>query len=507
MHNPFCLLDWLMRIRGACLVVSVLGALMTNDVVRAEMLPSVESILDETIELVGPSAKVDDVDSLLAVAIRQAKVRSCEKAKDLFKTAADSNERWAKEQTGKLWIENHIGFLDRLLEAQQRAGCGEEMTSTAARLRALYHEEHRSHLAESAGDELTTARHNLQLLLNLGNLYVWMKNLDAARGVAPTVIQQIRAAKWRPSLEFGDAAAFLVRMGHDDDALEVVNRYDQFFEARQEIKEDFNNRHYWIYRVGNLAEVAAAQAEAGHTEAARATFRRAIEKARSTPVARLTKLYGMKTPAVQNRTESDRIGEGEALQSAGLMRIVWLATSVGETALALEALDLASPLANEASGTEDLIRAFARKGEVETARKLLDRFGCSKRAIVRVLMEKQDWAGALEADKAYPTVSCCERTCDVFESSDISGLGKARTFVEGEARALAWARKQTKHRKVYALLEIVDALLERNQAAAPSIIKAIDAAGPASVIPILLARMMDVFSQPTRVHIGNNVDS
>ena len=415
-----------------------------------------------------PSAKVSDVDSLLAVAIRQAKVRSCEKAKDLFKAAADSNERWAKEQTGNLWIENHIGFLNRLIAAQHRAGCGEEMTSTAARLRSLYHEEHRSHLAESAGKELTTARHNLQLLLNLGNLDVWMGNLDAVRGIAPTIIQQIRAAKWPPSaVEFGDAAAFLAQMGRDDEALEVVNRYDQFYEARQEITENVDDRFYWISRIGNLAEVAAAQAGAGHTEAARATFRRAIEKARSTPVARLTKLYGMKTPAVQNRAESDAIGEGEALQSAGLMRIVWLATSVGETSLALEALDLASPLANEASGTGDLIRAFARKGEVETAQKLLDRFRCSRRAIVRVLLEKQDWAGALETDKVYPAVSCCKRTCDVFESGNISGLGKARTFVEGEARALVWARKQTKHLKVYALLEVVDALVEQHQLAAP----------------------------------------
>jgi tetratricopeptide (TPR) repeat protein len=471
MRNPIHLLKPFANLFTIGLLLCVPVALTSTKATGAETPPSVESILDEAIDLVGPSAKVDNVDSLLAVAIRQAKVRSCEKAKDLFKTAADSNERWAKEQTGKLWIENHIGFLNRLLEAQQRAGCGEEMTSTAARLRALYHEEHRSHLAESAGDELTTARHNLQLLLNLGNLYVWMKNLDAARGVAPTIIQQIRAAKWRPSLEFGDAAAFLVRMGHDDDALEVVNRYDQFFEARQEIKEDFNNRHYWIYRVGNLAEVAAAQAAAGHTESAKTTFRRAIEKARSTPVARLTKLYGMKTPAVQNRTESDVIGEGEALQSAGLMRIVWLATSIGETALALEALDLASPFANEASGTEDLIRAFARKGEVETARKLLDRFRCSRRAIVRVLLEKQDWAGALEADKAYPTVSCCERTCDVFESSHISGLAKARTFVDGEVHALAWARKQPKRHKVSALLEIVDALLEKKKALARTIMQ------------------------------------
>ncbi|NOS80315.1 MAG: hypothetical protein E8D46_11190 [Nitrospira sp.] len=468
--QPTSLLMPFMKVFAMCLLVCGLEALASTEEAGAETLPSVESILDETIELVGPSAKIDYVDSLLAVAIRQAKVRSCEKAKDLFKAAADLNERWAKDRTDKLRIEAHIGFLNGLLEAQQRAGCGEEMTSTAARLRVLYHEEHRSHLAESAGKELTTARHNLQLLLNLGNLDVWMGNLDAARGIAPTIIQQIRAAKWAPSaVEFGDAAAFLARMGRDDEALEVVNRYDQFYEARQEITENVDDRFYWISRVGNLAEVAAAQAMAGHTEAARATFRRAIEKARSTPVARLTKLYGMKTPAVQNRAESDAIGEGEALQSAGLMRIVWLATSVGETSLALEALDLASPLANEASGTEDLIKAFARKGEVETVQKLLDRFRCSRRAIVRVLLEKQDWAGALEADKVYPAVSCCKRTCDVFESGNISGLGKARTFVEGEARALAWARKQTKHhKKVSALLEIVDALLEQNQAAAPS---------------------------------------
>jgi tetratricopeptide (TPR) repeat protein len=420
--------------------------------------------------LVVPSPKVGDTNSLLEVAVRQAKVRSCEKAKDLFKAAADSNERWAKEQTRTVRIEDHIGFLDTLLGAQRRAGCVEEMTATAERLRALYHEQHRNHLAKSAGDAFTTARHNLQLLLNLGNLYVWMGNLDAARGVVPMIIQQIRAAKWRPSsVEFGGAAAFLARMGRNDEALEVVNRYDQFYEARQKITEDVDDRFYWVSRVGNLAEVAAAQAEAGHTEVARATLRRAIEKARSTPVARLTKLYGMKTPAVQNRTELDEIGEGEALQSAGLMRIVWLATSIGETALALEALDMASPFANEASGTGDLIRAFARKGEVETARKLLDRFRCSRRAIVRVLLEKQDWAGALEADKAYPTVSCCERTCDVFESSDISGLAKARTFVDGEVHALAWARKQSKLYKVSALLEVVDALLEQKQTAAPPI--------------------------------------
>lgn len=213
MHNPFRLLDWLVRRIGTCLVVCGLAALMTIDVLRAEMLPSVESILDEAIELVAPAAKVGDTNSLLEVAVRQAKVRSCEKAKDLFRTATDSNERWAKEQTGNLRIEDHIGFLDRLLTAQRRAGCVEEMTSTAKRLLALYQEQNQKHLAESAGNELTTARHNLQLQVNLGELYLSIENLDAARGVVPKIIQQIRAAKWRPSLEFGDALLFSPEWG------------------------------------------------------------------------------------------------------------------------------------------------------------------------------------------------------------------------------------------------------------------------------------------------------
>ncbi len=450
---------------GSLLCVPV--ALTSTKAASAETPPSIESIVDEAIELVASSAKADDGHSLLDVAERQARVRSCEKAQALFSTAIDLNERWAKEQRGGLRVEDRIGFLGSLLTAQRRAGCVQEMTSTAKRLIALYQEQNQKHLAESAGNELAAAMHNLQLQLNLGELYLSIGNLDAARGMVPTIIQQIRAAKWRPSLEFGDAAAFLARMGHDDDAFEVVNRYDQFFEARQEIKEDPSNKHYWIFRVGNLAAVAEAQAEAGHTEAARVTLRRAIEKARSTPVARLTEIHGVRS--AYSRNKLNEIGEGEALQSAGLMRTVWHAAGIGETALALDAFELISPLQDEAGSTDELIRTLSRKGEVETVRKLLDRFGCSKRAIVRVLLEKQDWAGALEADKAYPRVSCCERTCDVFESSGISGLAKARTFVEGEARALEWARKQTKHhKKVSALLEIVDALLEQNQAAAPS---------------------------------------
>jgi tetratricopeptide (TPR) repeat protein len=439
-------------------------------VVFSETVPSAESILNEAIELVAPSAKAGDEYTLREIAIRQAKVRSCEKAKDLFKTAADSNERWAKEQTGKLWIENHIGFLRRLVAAQRRAGCVEEMKYAAQRLIALYQQQNQKHLAESAGNELTTARHNLQLQLNLGELYLSIGNLDAARGVVPKIIQQVRAAKWRPSLEFEAAATFLARMGHDDDALEVVNRYDQFFEARQEIKEDPSNTHYWIYRVGNLAAVAEAQAEAGHTEAARATLRRAIEKARSTPVARLTEVYGEQEIPASGKPGLHSIGEGEALQSAGAMKIVWHAARIGETVLALEAFNLVSPLAmSEIASAGALITALAKKGEVAAAQKLLDRFRCSSRAIALGLLEKQEWAGAIQADEAYQKSSCCERECNFFEhDTDYwADLGKARTFVRGPTDALTWARNQTKDYRVYALLGVVDALVEQDQLAAP----------------------------------------
>jgi tetratricopeptide (TPR) repeat protein len=426
-------------------------------------LPSVESILNEAIELVAPSAKVGDADRPFEIAMRQAKVRSCEKAKDLFRMAIDLNEKWAKERADNLRTEARIAFLDRVVAAQRRAGCVEEMKYTAGRLLALYREQNQKHLKESAGNELATAVHNLQFQLNLGNLYLSMGDLDAVRDLAPKIIQQVRAAKWRPSLEFESAAVFLARMGHDEEALEIVNRYDQFFEMRQEIKEDLSNKHWWVYRVGNLAAVAEAQAEAGHKEAARATLRRAIEKARSTPVARLTEVYGVKHAPVQGKLELNALGEGVALQSAGAMAIVWHAARIGETTIALEAFELVSPLANEAGSAGALITALAKEGEVVTAQKLLDRFQCSSRAIARGLLEKQDWAGAIQADEAYQKSSCCERECNFLEvDTDYwADLGKARTIAQGEALALTWARNQKVY-KVYALLGIVDALVDKN---------------------------------------------
>jgi tetratricopeptide (TPR) repeat protein len=419
----------------------------------------------------GSTAKAGDEYVLADIAMRQAKVRSCKQAQHIFTAATGFNEMWAKEKTDNDWrFDSQIGFLERLVAMQRRVGCLEEMKVTTQRLIALYQQRNQRQLEKSAGDEPATALHNLQLQLDLGELYLSMDDFSAARGVAAKILQQVRAATWRSGLGFERAAVVLARLGHDEEAFEVVNRYDQFREARQESNEDPTVRFYWMSRVTHLAMVAQAQEKAGHREAARATLRQAMEKARRTPVARLTEVYGENARSKPGAS----LGEGEALQSAGFMSIVWHAASIGETALALEAFEQVSPLANESGATGALIRALAGEGKVAEAQKLHARFPCSSPAIARGLLDRQDWADALHADESYRQSSSSTRECEFFEGGPDywAGLGQARVFEQGTAEALAWARKQSRDHKVYALLGIVDALVvEREQAGVSSPMK------------------------------------
>ena len=254
MRNPSRLLNWLVKVIGACLVVSVLGALMSTDVLLAETLPSVESILDEAIESAVPSAVASDADSLLEIAIRQAKVRSCDKANGLFRMAMDLGEKWAKGLADSLRTKARTGFLGRFIEAQRRAGCVEGIKHNEERLLAFYQEQNQNSIEESADSEFAVGLHKLQLQMDLGYQYLSMGDLDEAHNVASKIIQQIRLAKWRPSIEFERAAVLLAQLGRDEEAFEVVNQYERFFETRPEIKESPGNTHFWIYRVGNLVQ-------------------------------------------------------------------------------------------------------------------------------------------------------------------------------------------------------------------------------------------------------------
>lgn len=464
MHVPSRLCDWLPKAIQVVLMVSALATFIAADVSLSEVSTSVDSIMSETVDLVVPSAKVGDADSLLAIAIRQAKVRSCEKAQELFRAAIELNEKRAEFQTDSFQTEVRIGFYERLVAAQRRAGCTEETKYAVSRLLALYQQKSQNQGEKGVMGDLAVRVHNLQFQLDRGYLHLSLGDFEAAQALAATIIGQIRTAQWRPSVEFERAAAFLARIGLDQEAFEVVNRYDQFFESQPAIKEDRSNTHWWIYRVSNLAAVAEAQAQAGKKEGARATLRQAIEKVRHTPVARLTQVYGIRGTEVQGKLEA--IGEGEALQSAGAMRIVWHAAQIGETDLALEAFKLASPLANKTTSAGVLIAALAKKGDLTAAKKLLDHFRCRSRAITRGLLERQDWAGAIRASEDYQKTSCCERECNFVEGdADYwAELGKARTFEQGEERALTWARNQPKPYKIYGLLGVVDGLTERSMA-------------------------------------------
>lgn len=274
MCNSSRSLDWLMKKFGACLIVGVLGAFMSTEMVFAEKVPPVESILDEVLELVASLTKVGDEDRLVEIAIRQAKVRSCEKARDIFRTTIDSREARAVKEKADYWrFDLPIGFLHGLVEVQRRAGCVEEMKYTAQRLIALYQQRNQKHLARSAGNKLAVARYKLELELDLGSLYLSMGDvesvrslpqgiLSSVRSLPQSVLSSVRTEEWSPGFEFRSAArsaaVFLARMGHDAEALEVVSLYDMFYDARPTVAEEDDNLHHWITRVSMLAEVAEA---------------------------------------------------------------------------------------------------------------------------------------------------------------------------------------------------------------------------------------------------------
>jgi tetratricopeptide (TPR) repeat protein len=423
---------------------------MPVDSPAAERGPSAQSVLDEAFQVIMPAPKTGDEYALVKIAVRQAKLQSCQTAKDLFRTASNWNERWNSD------IDSKISFLEYLVAHQRNANCAEEMHETADRLVALYQQRYQHALEQISGDEVAFT---LGFQLERGNLYLLMEDWDSARAIAPTILKSLRSSKWRwrpGGPDFENALIFLARLGHDEQALQVVSEYDKVFESRQDLKDGYNERMWWISRIATLAAVAEGQAKAGHQEAARQTLRRAIDKVRETPVKRLTELYG----------ESARpsLGEGEALQSAGAMGIVWRAARIGETALALEAFKLTSPVANDPTTTWALLVALTKTGQIERARHILKTMQCSSQTIAQGLLEKQDWHGALQEEQAYQQTSSRERECDVSEVGTWrdywSGLGKARTFIEGEARALAWARKQNVYIKVDALLGVVDALID-----------------------------------------------
>jgi len=319
----------------------------------------------------------------------------------------------------------------------------------------------------------------LNLELHLGLLYWELEMYDEVLPLLDAIKLAIESASWSPGPEFKMAAVLLGGMGHDDEARAILMQYEKFYDARvdNENQADAYNRH-WMLRIDNWASLAQAQARVGHREAARETLRDALVKARRIPVERLNKVYGVRT---------DGLGEGNALQSAGLMAIVWNAAKIGETAIANEAYEASSPLGRSGGAPGVLIAALAKNGELGRAAKILRQHQCLSVAITLGLLQKHDWAGAIHTEE---TQSCHskDRKCHMqvcgFDSivlprypelldglymdrmlrvNYLADLAKARFYVQGESPALTWARAQPKPENLAALTGIIDALEEMNR--------------------------------------------
>jgi hypothetical protein len=318
----------------------------------------------------------------------------------------------------------------------------------------------------------------LSLELHLGLLYWGIGEYESAKPLLKSIESAIQVAQWTPGPEFKMAAVLLAGMNYDDQARQILNRYEQFYDERvgKEKTADAYNRH-WMYRIDYWAWLAYAQAKAGHRDAARVTLRSTLAKARDLPVTRLNEIYGVRT---------DGLGEGNALQSAGFMSIVWVASEIGETAIALEAYNAASPLARTGGAPGVLIAALAKNGEINSAMNLLRSRQCRSVAITQGLLEKKDWEGAIRADEkrsCSPKESGCYTDECEFDSfmlpkrpefvdgvyldrplrlDHYASFSMAKTYVQGAASALAWAREQPENHKIAALLGIVDALAEND---------------------------------------------
>lgn len=466
-----------------CLIAGGLDPFIQTEALSGEKTPSPKPILEETLHLTGTSPTRKNVDALAAIAIRQARVESCEKAKKLFKVVRDySIETWTNAAKGldpKLKRIPELAFLTHLAREQRRVGCIAEMKHTSDGVILLYKKGSHEAFEQLADKADAEAFFRLNLELHIGFLYWGIGEYESVNSLLKSTDSVIQTAQWSPGPEFKMAAVLLARMGHDDEARQILNRYEKFYDDRvgRENNVDAYNRH-WMYRIDNWAWLADAQAKAGHRAAARDTLKRALEKARSLPIAHLNEVYGIRT---------DGMGDGTALQSAGFMAIVWVAAEMGETAIALEAYNAASPISRGGGALGILIAALAKKGDMDTAMNLLNQRQCRSVAIAQGLLEKEDWEGAIRADEARhcrpKEPSCYESECDfdhwilpmrpefaaeidIMKPTRLdfyASLGKARAYVHGLSSALTWAREQPEKDKIAALLGIVDALVEKEQ--------------------------------------------
>jgi tetratricopeptide (TPR) repeat protein len=431
-------------IRLLVLIGCLVEPLMTAGAEPVKVSPSLEAILDEALQIAGSPATPNNAETLAAIAIRQAKMGANDKAHGLFRQAF--NAVWAWEPNDRRKAETKVSLLETIAEGERTAGRLEEMNHTVKKIVAFLQEQNQANLKQDADKANAASYYHLDLDLRLGVLYRRIGDYDSLTSLLKRIVPEIQTAKWDPGLEFQSAADLLARVGQDDEAMKILQSYEKFYDEKSEISKDSYYMH-WMYRVTNLAVVANAQAGAGHLDAAESTLKRALEKARSLPVARLNEV----------------LGRGNSLQSAAIKSVAATAAKMGETTIAVEAQKAITDEAYKGS-VSLVIKALAKAGDVASAWQLMKQYECCRIAIALGLAERQDWTGAIREDEtrdSYREESEYEGHLFPTKAPYYLMLAKARTYVRGSSDALVWARSHSGQDRVYALLGIVDALTEK----------------------------------------------
>lgn len=351
----------------------------------------------------------------------------------------------------KIQDDGLIYVPDYVAEAARTAGMGPQFQNFAKDMVTLVHQRSKARIDKYAGNEVATAVLRLEEDIQLARLYWQGGDSPALRLTLDQIIHRIRAAQWEPGEEFVRAATLLARTGHDDEAMRVLQAYESAYDRSPGITQKSPYLH-WMFRVTNMAEVAQAQAEAGHVDKARSTLQSALNKAHSIPVSQLNEVFG----------------NGTSLQSNAFKGIALVAATIGEGAIAKKAQLAIIDEAYRASAVDFVIRALAKTGDMKGAEDLVGREKCCWSGIALGLAEKGDWTGAVRADDA-PRPFPKDRKFGGMMSNDqhrsyyFQKVAEARVHSQGGQRALGWARERKGRDKIPALLGIVDGLQQMNK--------------------------------------------
>ena len=303
---------------------------------------------------------------------------------------------------------------------------------------------------KAAGNAVLTARIRTEEDIQLGRLYWQVEDFPAFKLTLDHIMERLQTAQWEPGEEFALAAILFARTGHDEEALKILEAYEAAYDQSAGITKKSPYLH-WMFRVTYLAEVAQAQAEAGHLDKARTNLQRALDKAQSMPVSQL----------------NDVLGNGTSLQSNAFKGIALVAGAIGEVSIAKQAQWAIADKAYRSSVVDVVIGALAKSGDLKGAQELVNREKCCWSGIALGLAEKGDWEGAVQADEAARSFPQDRKfggmmTSDDHRSYYFQRMGEARVHHQGAQQALRWARERKERDRIPALLGVVDGLLREN---------------------------------------------